>query len=232
MNEPTHDQLKELIAPYALGAVDETERGIVRDHILSCEECMREADEYTNVTAWLDQGVEPVDVPAGFADRVLDTVREARPTVVTPPARSWFRSMPRWGRASAAAMFVAIAVLAFSLVQTRNDLNLQERVVAALVREDGMDLDGPTGAVAKMVPTSHGALLAVSGLDPAPEDHTYQLWLIEGDQPASAGLFEVSNGKAILEVDDSLEGVDAVAVTVEPEGGSPQPTSDPVISTT
>jgi anti-sigma-K factor RskA len=230
MNEMTHDQLKELIAPYVLGAVDDDERTIVRAHIMSCEECMREADNLSEVTTWLDGGVEAVEVPPGFAEQVLSSVRDQdeprEDATVTP-----LRRPPAWQWLSAAALIVALLFFSVSWFQTRNDLDFQERVVSALVRGEGMDLHGPTGAVGKMVPSSDGGIFVASGLQRAPDEHTYQLWLIENDEPASAGVFDVRAGAVTLEIDDSLEGVDDVAVTVEPAGGSVAPTSDPIIST-
>ncbi len=102
---------------------------------------------------------------------------------------------------------------------------------------EGLKLAGPGGAVARMVPTADGATLFATGLDEAPDRHTYQLWLMECDEPdvietcdpTSAGTFNVSGGIAVLETGTSLEGFDRAAVTVEPEGGSEAPTTLPVI---
>jgi anti-sigma-K factor RskA len=64
----------------------------------------------------------------------------------------------------------------------------------------------------------------------APDAHVYQLWLIEDEEAKSAGTFEVRDGISILETDNSLEGVDTIAVTIEPGDGSVQPTTDPILS--
>jgi anti-sigma-K factor RskA len=228
MTELTHDELRDLIAPYVLGAVEDDERAIVRAHILSCDDCMRAADRYSEVTTWLDNDVEPAELPAGFAERVLGAA------VAAPSAGSGdvvpLRRRPRWPFLAAAAMIAAITLLALSLFETRSDLRFQERVVGALVREDGMALDGSTGAVGRMVPTSEGGIFVASGLQDAPDDHTYQLWVIRDDRPVDAGVFDVHNGLVALDVDASLEGADGVAVTVEPDGGSPEPTGEPILS--
>ena len=59
------------------------------------------------------------------------------------------------------------------------------------------------------------------------DDKVYQLWTIEGDDPTSQGL--VSGGGAVTHwfgapVDDAQ----VMAVTVEPTGGSPAPTTTPL----
>jgi anti-sigma-K factor RskA len=85
------------------------------------------------------------------------------------------------------------------------------------------------GAVGAVVPADEGSVFVVEGLEDIPEDETYQLWLFEGETPVSAGTFEVEDGRAVLETGRSLEGFSGAAVTVEPEGGSRGPTSDPVL---
>lgn len=62
-------------------------------------------------------------------------------------------------------------------------------------------------------------------------DRVYQLWLIRGDQPVSAGIFNVDeNGRIVHQVDSALvASIDAVGVSIEPAGGSEQPTPDQII---
>ncbi len=74
-----------------------------------------------------------------------------------------------------------------------------------------------------------GAVLMAEDMPPLPEGQTYQIWVIEDDTPEPSGLFEPADGPVAAVVESPLEGADAVAVTVEPEGGSPQPTSDPML---
>jgi anti-sigma-K factor RskA len=72
-----------------------------------------------------------------------------------------------------------------------------------------------------------GGLLVAVDLPPVPPGKTYELWAISGGKPLPAGLFNVdAQGKGTLTL-SPLEGVstvDVFAVTLEPEGGVPQPT--------
>ncbi len=61
---------------------------------------------------------------------------------------------------------------------------------------------------------------------PTQEGEVYQTWLMHGGVPEPAGLFEPSDGTVAMPIEGSLKGADAVAVTVEPSGGSPALTSD------
>jgi anti-sigma-K factor RskA len=68
-------------------------------------------------------------------------------------------------------------------------------------------------------------------MPPVPEGKTYQIWVIEDDVPKPSGLFEPSEDSVAAVVEHPLDEADVVAVTVEPEGGSPQPTTDPMLAT-
>jgi len=91
-------------------------------------------------------------------------------------------------------------------------------------------------------PGSHGQLIAdsetgsavlvVAGLQQLEAGKIYEFWLIKGSTPIAAGLFEVNDeGKAILQVSHAVTpgSYDAIGVSVEPEGGSVQPTGDIVM---
>lgn len=58
----------------------------------------------------------------------------------------------------------------------------------------------------------------------APQGRVYQLWRIENGQPVSAGVFD-GQGIVILRAQTGQ----TVAVSVEPTGGSEQPTSTPIL---
>ena len=81
-------------------------------------------------------------------------------------------------------------------------------------------------------PNGQSAVLVVSGLAPLSEGQVYQFWLIRGDVPVSAGTFDVDEqGRAVLPVRsaDAVGSFDAMGVSIEPEGGSLQPTGNIVM---
>jgi len=75
-------------------------------------------------------------------------------------------------------------------------------------------------------------VMSVHDLPPAPEGRTYQLWGIPaGENPVSLGTFSTNEtGEAVVtaSLPDDLE-MAVSAVTEEPEGGSPQPTTQPFL---
>lgn len=220
----SHEELRSLIPAYVLGAVPDDEMGEVRAHIVSCDECMAEADGYADAAESLALAARAEEPPAGFAARVMERAVGARPQVqARRGVAAW------WPRLAAGLAAAALIVMGALWIVARDDLAEQRELVAALVRsDDGMRLRG-AGAVAIVVPGDDGAVFVVDGLDAAPEGRDYQLWFLDDGTPASAGVFDVSGDVAVVETGHSLDGVDGAAVTVEPDGGSPEPTTDPLV---
>lgn len=74
------------------------------------------------------------------------------------------------------------------------------------------------------------SVFIVDGLATLPRDKTYELWYIGEDGPVSAGVFNTQRvGGSWQVLEGSMSAGDAVGVTVEPAGGSEQPTTDPLI---
>jgi anti-sigma-K factor RskA len=89
----------------------------------------------------------------------------------------------------------------------------------------------PQGRV--LVNARHGVLLLASNLPAAAAGKTYELWVIPKDgSPKPSGLFKSDSSGAAMYLSNGPLDVSrtaAVAVTLEPESGSPAPTSTPVI---
>ena len=81
-------------------------------------------------------------------------------------------------------------------------------------------------------PNSTSAVMVVTGLAPLQPGIVYQVWLIQGDTPTSAGLLTVDadgQGVLLLVSEATIGSFDALGISVEPEGGSQQPTGDIVV---
>jgi anti-sigma-K factor RskA len=230
MSDQRHEEVKSLIAAYVMGAVPLEETPFIRAHILSCDECFKEADALSEVSAALALDVTPAPLPVGFADRVMaaaigapETTERAQQRVMIPtPQRRRWGLAPAFG---ALALVIVLVVGAVTIGQYRRTIDRQEKALAAILSSDeGMHLTGPNGAIAAIVPTDSGATFIAYGFDDAPSERTYQLWLMQGEEPVSAGTFEVEDGLAVLETSTHLDDYDGAAVTIEPEGGSLGPT--------
>jgi anti-sigma-K factor RskA len=73
----------------------------------------------------------------------------------------------------------------------------------------------------------------VDGMAPLPDSKVYELWYIGETGPRPAGTFTVDEaGTSWRVLDGDMQAGDAVGVTIEPRGGSEQPTTDPVVAIT
>ena len=69
----------------------------------------------------------------------------------------------------------------------------------------------------------------VKGLEPAPEGKDYQLWLLGDEAPVSGGTFDAEDGFIVLPTDLDAADFSGAAVSVEPDGGSEGPTTEPFL---
>ena len=65
-----------------------------------------------------------------------------------------------------------------------------------------------------------------TGLPPLEADQTYQLWSMDNGTPISLGLLGADPTVAVVGASGHP---DQLAITAEPAGGSPGPTSNPVV---
>ncbi len=75
-------------------------------------------------------------------------------------------------------------------------------------------------------------ILAVLDLPPLPDDLVYQIWLIKGGVRTSVGTFTVDAsgyGQTVIQLVVPVGEFDAIGITVEPAGGSRDPTGDQVL---
>ena len=113
-----------------------------------------------------------------------------------------------------------LSVLAASGVEVCSLHPMEDRLAAA-----------PPTATLFVAPDHQHWYLRVDGLEPSPKDRAYQLWFItdEGSQ-VSAGTFDSRPGSRTELTSATMPGgTVAVSVTVEPLGGSPEPSGPPLL---
>lgn len=163
-------------------------------------------------------------------------------TTVSGAAES--RARTRWflrpGGMLAAAAVAAVLFLGGTLVGqsiVRNDFEVAQATALAQLQtaadseQASVDLAG--GGTATLVWSSEQqrSAILIDGLGQLPSGETYQLWYIGEQGPVSAGTFEAAeSGTTWRVLDGEITGGDVVGVTVEPDGGSPQPTTEPIIA--
>ncbi len=127
----------------------------------------------------------------------------------------------------------AHARCADELSQSRAEAKLQQDALDLLTRSGtrlvALAPQGGAASTANMIfhAESQRAFLVAKGLR-APTGKDYELWFIRGDQKIAAGLLRGDDhrGALLTAIDPALLAgapPDAVAVTLEPAGGGPQP---------
>lgn len=225
-----HHEIESLIAAYVMGAVPEEEVPAIRSHILSCEACFAEAESYTDALMALASSVEEMPLPRGFADRVVKATREGSPVArgrAAPAKRFWRTLVP----GIAVVATIALVGTTAGLVRSTSRQREYQDVVASLVRDpDALSLEGPGGAEATLASRDAGLVLVAVDLGQAPRGRDYQLWLIKDGLPTPGPTFDVDEPVVLVESDEDLDVYEGAAITVEPDGGSRQPTTEPVLS--
>ncbi|MEP7381863.1 MAG: anti-sigma factor [Gemmatimonadota bacterium] len=212
--------------------------------------------EVASLLALSAPAVDPARVSA-LRSRIMADATGGRPilrasagAVPLPPKRSMWTEATPW--LAAASLFFAV-VAGAGWIEARSEgaqvaLALKQTAVTLAAR-DSM-LSAFLGPMVHVVSLSEGEnqaprarvfwnhtrkefIVTAFNVPPAPGGKTYQLWAIRtGKPPISMGTFDTdASGRAlaIVPVGDIAEAgfIDNCAVTLEPAGGSPQPTEAP-----
>ena len=241
--------LHELAGIYALDALPEDEQARFEEHLEQCAACRREVAETQDTMAGLAELTEQAP-PVGLKDRVLaeiDEVPQAAVPGAPPPepprdelaarraARPWWGGVLAPAAAVVAILVVGVSVLVANLYDRIGELETANaQVVEVLSAPDAetITVEADDGAIARVVvAASRGeAVFVADGMPSLSPEETYELWLIDDEGAVPAGLFDVDEqGRATQLLTGDLQQAAAIGVTVEPAGGSPEPTSDPVM---
>lgn len=227
-----------LTGAYAADALDHDERRLFERHLDDCDACTREVAELQATAARLGAAVA-VPPPSDLRERVLaeiERTRQERPRARPPAAARRGRFDRLLPAAAALVLLTAGAGVVVDHYRDRAaDLEQhQERLDGVMAAPDArmVESHGDDGAMARaVVSASMGeAVLVVDRMAPAPQEHTYELWVIDDEGATPAGMFDVDErGRTTRLVAGDFSGARAIGVTIEPMGGSPQPTSEPVM---
>ena len=234
-------ELHILTGAYASGALSDAEHDAFVAHLPNCAPCREEVAELVATATLL--GIAAAETPPpGFRDRVMAEVATTRqlPPVVTTlaEARELRRGRSRWAMSAAAGvavLAVGLGAWGYSLNQENSDLRHQGDLVAAIQSAaDAKTVSGTVGgatASVTMAPSTGDMLFVAHGLRDVGDDRTYQIWLLgPGATVRSVGTFDSDGKAATMRLFRGPGEAFAVAVTEEPDGGSPRPTTKPVMS--
>lgn len=167
-----------------------------------------------------------------------DAIVDPAPTTSTIQAisrRNWTR-----GLLTLAASLVVLVVLGFGAATVNEYVNRPPEIVALNEIDAAPDAQSATAeledggtATAHWSESVGKAVLVSDGLPVLADDESFELWFVRDGEAVSAGTFDTSaGGQSTTLLDGAMEPGDTIAVTIEPEGGSPdgQPSSDPIVA--
>lgn len=233
-----------LVAAYALGALDDAEREDFDAHLLACEACRQEAAEFRATAARLAAAVAQPPPAAAKAQvmAAIDGVRQLPPRIPAPSAPPVLGGILRRRAVplALAASVVAGALGGVAVWQTQRGQDLEQQarqaqqqldtVSAVLAAPDARTVHGraANGALTTVVASArqNKAVFTAANLPAPAAGKTYQLWLDHDGTMVPAGLVH-GDGTVVLTGD--LADAGAVGLTLEPDGGSPRPTTAPLL---
>ena len=245
-----HD-LHSLAGPYALDALEAgSERDRFTRHLSRCQSCAAEVKGFREVaTAMAFAAAGPsTEPPPGLRDRVLAAA--ARTRQVPPDVARGSHARPRRARSRvpwvpwlsgvvAAASIAAAVIFGLAQAHTQDELNqvrAQNQAISLLLSSPQVTLISKSttkGGVATVVLAAarHQLVVVTSGLPALPSGKVYQLWLIGKTKTTSAGLLPpAQTGKTPPVLASGVVKGDTLGLTVEPAGGSAQPTTTPILA--
>ena len=224
----------DLLESYALNALSTEERREFEDFLIAHPERQAQVDEIVAITGLLALAPEEYEPPTRLRENVLGQVRdESQPAGASDrrPLAGLKKFFTGGKLAIGAAAAVAVALLSWNVL-LQGELREQQSELQTFRNdtriEQAYTLNG-TGEGMVLRFQDHEAVLMADDLPPVPDDMEYQIWCITGDKTVPAGTFRSEDGPVAANINSPVANVETVAVTVEPAGGSPEPTSDPFL---
>lgn len=229
-----HQELRDSLAAYALGALPDDENAALESHLDDCAACRTELRWLEPAIDLLPASVEQRRPPARLKRELMAQVeREAAAEAAASGAGSRSSLVARvlgpLGRRPAIALATVVLVLAgvaTALIATQGSGG-GAADPATTIQARNLGGNGELSATLAVTDPADGGTLRVDAISPVDRGHVYQLWVERDGAYEPSGLFVPrADGSAEAAVTQSLDGADAVLMTEEPRGGSQQPTSE------
>ncbi|KRB76276.1 hypothetical protein ASE01_14840 [Nocardioides sp. Root190] len=238
------DQDHALSGAYAVDALDDLERARFEAHLSNCPDCRDEVDGLREASALL--GIDAVEPSPALRAAVLAGIKDIRPLppiLEEPEVRDELAERRTRRLLSRVPLLVAAAVVLLLAVGTAwvrpwseettpgqgPQLSPAEQIIAA-ADATSVEKHFPDGAVATIVHSrSLGrALIKTEDMPPAPAGKVYELWFqTPAGEMVRAGLMPPLRDQTFPLEGDGSRAV-GVGITVEPAGGSDQPSAEPI----
>jgi len=236
-----HTILKENLATYALGSLEPGEAAELFVHLQTCDTCPAELAAYQRIITGLLSALPPQAPPASLKSslkhHLASGVKSLRPRL----AWSWNQL------AIGAALIVLLGLNMVSIwqvtslkqqqAQLAGQYDSNQTAISMLAYPSTQSIAfEQNGVSGSLLLDKKRNLLAVFAwhLPPPPVGHTYQIWLIDPQGAHTSGGFLIPDSDEpfvmkVIQSPQPLVGFLSLGVTIEPLGGSPQPSGANVL---
>ncbi|WP_242882269.1 MULTISPECIES: anti-sigma factor [Actinomadura] len=231
----THDP-HDLTGAYMVDALTDTERRRYERHLPRCTTCADEVAGFRETATRLALAASRPP-PDALRGRVLAEIARTRQS---PPPLARRLPSPRAGglsRLAAAACLVLALAGGGAALHFQRDADhaqaLNRQVTAVMTAPDAhTSTAGAQGTAAVTVVSSRSlnkAVVTTSRLPRLPSTKIYQMWWLSLTAPRSAGTLDLTEKSRPI-ITGGLGNARSFGVTIEPAGGSPRPTSAPILT--
>lgn len=247
------EQLRENYEAYALGVLEGEERAELETHLeRGCPACTRGVAEARTLLSQLAYAAPETEPPASLRRAVLESVRRGgqRPLI---PAWAWIgvaalllfsvytTLQTRRLLTDMKAQQTRLEAQKALATQLATERQRYEQILIVISASGTREIDLRPAALGAPLPKvraywnqERGLVLTAEQVPAPAADRTYQLWVVrktDKGKPVSAGVFRPESTGKILVIslpDTTMSDAAALAITDEPAGGSPQPTTSPL----
>ena len=229
------DHVVEMLPSYVMGGLEEEEAQQVSEHLRTCYICRAELDSFQNIADRLPLMAARAVPSDGLKLRLMEQVRGRKEK---RNRQSWdWNSSRRLLNAGILAGILLIVLLAVSNLMLWQRLANSETLTGplgmrAIVLQNTEAAPDASGFVIISADGQNGVLVVDELPMLEPEHEEYQLWLLKDGEFTSVNLFSVDEDGyrgMRLEAPEPLTDYMAVSLTIEPSGGSSQPTGEQVL---
>jgi len=231
MNDLTCAEIADLLPAYVLNAMDGDERCALMEHLAECRLHDADLQAEREVALMLSDAIPTVAPPTTLRASLLDAfdkevtggeIAQPEPTPLRQPRKPFLHVLRTPGFAYGLAAAIAVVALALGAWGFSRGSDAGEggvRLASARANDQRLDVT--------YLPDRDLAVLNYD-LPPAASGKTYQAWSIVDGNPVSLGVLSQNSGTVTFAA--NLDKAQAVAISIEPAGGSRTPTTVAIAS--